>query len=259
MTTNKTIVLITGANSGIGLETVIALSQFSPNYHILLGTRSIEKGKVALTKLQADHASTLQSTISLVQIDVTSQDSISSLVEHINSTYGKLDILISNAGIIVHHPCDTITHFRLTFETNVFGPGLLVEALEPLLRKSSSPRIVHVSSEQGSITSRLDPEYQWKDVKGDIYRSSKAALNMLAACQRYNYRGWGIKVCAFNPGYCVSNLTGEGGREMRVKTGARPASDAAEALVGVLEGKGGEEEVWEGNGMVDLDGGLLAW
>ncbi|KAK4223378.1 hypothetical protein QBC38DRAFT_487854 [Podospora fimiseda] len=258
-TNNKTIVLITGANSGIGLETVIALSKSSPNYHILLGARSIEKGQAALTQIQEEYTSTLQSTISVVQIDVTSQDSITALVEHISSNYGKLDVLLSNAGIIVYQECDTLTNLRLSFETNTFGPTVLVEALEPLLRKSGDGKIIHVSSEQGSTTLRLSPDYRWVDTKGDYYRASKAALNMLAACQRHNYSkdGSNIKVCSFNPGFCVSNLTGEKGKEMRINMGARPASDPANAMVAILEGK--EKEAWTGNGMVTLDGGILPW
>lgn len=260
--TDKTIVLITGANNGIGLDTVIALSQSSPNYHILLGTRSLEKGQAALKQLQADHASTLQSTISLAQIDVTSQESITSLVNTISSEYGRLDVLISNAGIVVHQETDLITNYRLTFETNIFGPGVLVEALEPLLKKSSAPRIIHVSSSLGSVTTRLDPADRWKHVKGDVYRASKSALDMLAACQRYNYAqpgGGGIKVCAFNPGWCVSNLTGEEGKKARIAGGARPSREPAVALAEILGGKRDQKEIWEGNGMVDVDGGLIPW
>ncbi|RYP57239.1 hypothetical protein DL770_010709 [Monosporascus sp. CRB-9-2] len=260
MASDKTIVFITGANSGIGLETVIALSQASADFHILLGARSIEKGEKALSEIQsASHpGGPLKGTISVVQIDVSDEKSIRAAGEHIESTYGKLDVLISNAGIIVIRPCDTLTNLRETFETNVFGPMLLTEVLEPLLKKSTkTPYIIHVSSEQGSMALRLDPDYTFKHIRGDTYRMSKAAMNMMAACHKYNYAELGWKVCAFNPGFCVTNLTGPKGREMRIQAGARPARDAADALVEVVQGKR-DGDVAK-SGIVDLDGGVQPW
>lgn len=152
---------------------------------------------------------------------------------------------------------DTLTALRKTFETNVFGQMVLTETLEPLLRKAARPCVVYVSSGQGSVTMRLDPEDPHRAVRGDTYRMSKAALNMLAACHRYNFAGWGCRVGAFNPGWCVSNLTGEKGREMRIKGGARDPREPAVALVDVVLGK--RDADLEKNGMVDVDGGVLPW
>lgn len=80
---------------------------------------------------------------------------------------------------------------------------------------------------------------------------------MLAACHRYNYAEWGCKVLAFNPGWCVSNLTGEKGRKMRLKMGARDPKEPAEALVDIIQG--GRDDDIAKNGMVDVDGGVLPW
>ncbi|KAK4168174.1 hypothetical protein QBC43DRAFT_253777 [Cladorrhinum sp. PSN259] len=260
MASDKTIVFITGANGGIGLETVVALSQASADFHILLGARSIEKGEKALSEIQSNPhpAGPLKSTISVVKIDLNDEKSIRAAAEHIDSQYGKLDVLINNAGVIVTRPCDTLTNLREHFETNVYGPYLLTEVLEPVLKKSNkTPYIIHVSSEQGSIHLRLDPEYPFKDVRGDTYRMSKAAMNMMAACHRFNYAEFGWKVCAFNPGFCVTNLTGEKGREMRIAAGARPARDPADALVEIVQGK--RDGDLAQNGIVDLDGGVNPW
>lgn len=87
---------------------------------------------------------------------------------------------------------------------------------------------------------------------------SKAALNMLAACDRYGFRSWGGKVTSFNPGWCVTNLTGEEGRGMRERGGARSAEDPARALVEVVNGKR-DKEAWEKSGILDLDGGVRPW
>lgn len=101
---------------------------------------------------------------------------------------------------------------RRTFETSVFGQMLLAETLVPLLKKSARPCVLYVSSGQGSVTLRLDPDYEYYKVPGETYRMSKAALNMLAACHRVKFAGWGGSVVAFNPDWCVSNLTREAGR-----------------------------------------------
>ncbi|KAK4170795.1 hypothetical protein QBC36DRAFT_341273, partial [Triangularia setosa] len=61
----------------------------------------------------------------------------------------------------------------------------------PLLKKSADPRVIYVSSEQGSITLRLESDYKYKDTRGTEYKMSKAALNMLAACDRYDFPEWG--------------------------------------------------------------------
>ncbi|KAK0660472.1 putative dehydrogenase [Cercophora samala] len=257
-TTDKTIVLITGANSGIGLETIVAISKSSPDYHLLLGARSLEKGSAALANIQSDHGASLLSPISVVVLDVTSLPTIEDTANYIASHFGHLDVLIQNAGVIVHRPCSTLDNLRETFETNVFGPKVLTEAMVPLLKKSSNARVIYVSSEQGSITLRLDPEYPYKHVPGTEYRMSKAALNMLAACDRYEFREWGGRATAFNPGFCVTNLTGGEGKKRRVEMGARSAEDPARALLEVLEGKR-DKEAWEDSGILDLDGGVKPW
>ncbi|KAI4866037.1 putative short chain dehydrogenase/reductase [Hypoxylon rubiginosum] len=257
MASNKTVILVTGANSGIGYETVVALSNALPSFHVLLGSRSLEKGQLALNDMQRTHSSSLKGAISVLQIDVTDQKSIQTAKDEIETQFGKLDVLINNAGLMVYQQMDTLTALRQTFETNVFGQVVVTETLEPLLKKSTDPYIVYVSSEQGSVTNRLDPNYQYRHLRGDSYRISKAAVNMLAACHRYNYAEWGCKVLAFNPGWCVSNLTGEKGRKMRLKMGARDPKEPAEALVDIIQG--GRDDDIAKNGMVDVDGGVLPW
>ncbi|KAH8158063.1 hypothetical protein CIB48_g10189 [Xylaria polymorpha] len=257
MASDKTVVLITGANSGIGLETVKALATTSSDFHILLGCRSAEKGRYALDEIRTTLGDSMKGAVSVLQIDVCDQSSIVAAKEQIERQFGKLDVLINNAGIIVYQQVDTMTSLRQSFETNVFGPLVVTETLEGLLRKSAKPYVIYVSSEQGSVTQRLNPEYEFRQIRGDHYRMSKAALNMLAGCHRYNFADWGCKVLAFNPGWCVSNLTGEKGREMRIKGGARDPKDPAIALVGIVLGK--RDADIEMNGMVDLDGGVLPW
>ncbi len=217
----------------------------------------MEKGSDALQNIRNTHAASLKSSISVLQLDVTSRESINAAKDAVEKTYGKLDILVNNAAVLIIEPMDRLELLRATFETNVFGPWVLTEVFEPLLKKSASPLIINISSDQGSITRKLDPTNPGAALPGEHYRASKAAFNMMAACQRYSYKAWGCKVCAFNPGFCVTNLTGEKGRPMRIERGARPAKEAADALVDIVIGK--RDADFEKNGMFDVDGGLLPW
>lgn len=244
-----------GANSGIGYETSVALAkEKSTEFEVLMGCRSVKKGEEALAEMKksgisADH-------VKVVQIDVCDKKSIEKCVETVTTEYGKLDALINNAGIVAYDAKDTMESLRRTFETNVFAPMIVTEAFEPLLKKSEKPYIVYVSSSLGSVTMRLDPNDPYRALGAESYRMSKAAVDMLAACHRYNFADW-CKVIAFNPGWCISNLTGAAGVEQRKKGGARPASDPAQVLRDVLLGK--KDDDVAKNGMLDVDGGVIPW
>lgn len=258
---NCVLTRLLGANSGIGYETVVALAKASPNYHILLGTRSLDKGQKALREAFAADSS-LEGRIELIQIDVIDQGSIEAAKKEVERKFGKLDVLVNNAGIIVHRPdVDTLSSLREHLGTNTVGTAIVTEVFEPLLRKSSSPRLIHVSSDQGSISMRLDKNGKWYKIQANGYRVSKAALNMLTACHKVDFEEWGCKVCAFNPGLCVTNLTGEAGREIRVQHGARDAKDASYALVDIITGKRDADigKFGKDSGILDLDGDILPW
>lgn len=247
-----------GANNGIGYETVVALAKNSADYHIFLGSRSIEKGNSALEKINKEYGSSLKSTISVVNVDVTDPKTIEAAKEEVASKFGRLDILINNAGLLLIDPkIPTSKKIRDMMEVNVIGPNNMIETFEPLLKKSSAPLIINVSSEQGSITLRLDKTYKFSAVRGDEYRASKAALNMMTACYRWNFEEWGCRVISFNPGFCVTDLTGEEGRKMRIEAGARSAQDPAYALLDIVTGK--RDADIAKSGIVDLDGGVHPW
>lgn len=103
MTPNE-IVLITGANTGLGLETVKSLVQSNKTYTILLGGRDIAKAAAAIKQLQADFPETA-SAIQAVQIDVENDESIQNLFDQISSQFGRVDVLINNAGKLLHLSC----------------------------------------------------------------------------------------------------------------------------------------------------------
>jgi len=194
----STIVLITGANKGIGFEIAKKLAKEQPSYHILVGSRDSKRGDEAVAKLQAEN-------VEAITIDVTSDESISTAASTVLSKFGRLDVLINNAGIAVEDnskPGNGSLRHRMfeCYNVNVFGAMQVFETFTPLLEKSSNPRVVFISSGLGSFGNQ--------SAMGDyaVYRSSKTAINMLVMtyAHRYREKGWKINSCC--PGFVATDL-----------------------------------------------------
>ncbi|KAF2127325.1 NAD(P)-binding protein [Dothidotthia symphoricarpi CBS 119687] len=239
----KEIVLVTGANSGIGFEIA---HQFLARgtYHVLLGSRSLQKGTTALQDLQSRK---LPGSIELLTLDIQSDDHIAQATTSITQNHGKLDILINNAGIAIPSGTER-EQMQIAFDTNATGPYLLTQALIPLLRKSSNPRVINISSGAGSIGRRLFPESPMYKIQAVQYRASKTALNMITTCQYVEYgldfqapeeaKGKRIKVWAYDPGFTVSNL----GSHNKKEFGARSAEETVVSIMDVVDGKRDDEQ-----------------
>ena len=124
---------------------------------------------------------------------------------HVDSTYGRLDILVNNAAIFSKNPI-VREAARETLAVNVVGTISVTEAFLPLLRKSSAPRLVFVSSSVGSISQAADPKSPYYRPAGNEYRASKAALNMYIVQYHVKLAVEGIKVFGADPGLVVTNL-----------------------------------------------------
>ena len=202
-------VLITGANKGIGLETARELAQ--KGLFVYLGSRNLENGIDAANKLKAEGLNNIEP----IQIDVTDQESVNAAQKEIGKKTGTLDILINNAGITGGAPQQanlaSIEQFQRVFETNVFGVVRVTQAFLDLLKKSSEPRIVNVSSGQGSLTMCSDPTSKYYNHKGAVYQSSKSALNMYTINLAYELRDTAFKVNAVCPGFTNTDLNNHRG------------------------------------------------
>ncbi|KAH8674628.1 short chain dehydrogenase reductase [Tricladium varicosporioides] len=202
---SRTIALVTGANRGIGLAVASQLVK-DHNYHVIIGSRDPKAGQDAASSISFDPVK-----VSSIQLDLVSDSSIASAVEHIKTTYGRLDVLINNAGVLydISVPKLPIRElFRETFETNVFGTACLTEALLALLRKSSHPRIVFVSSSIGSLTEATDTTKPFYAVDTKAYDSSKAAVNMLMLNYTRLLEDVGGRVNSVCPGMVNTPLSG---------------------------------------------------
>ena len=227
----KTVVLVTGGNNGIGLATCQLFAQ-QANYHTILASRSLEKGEKALSAIQS---SSPAGTISLLQLDITSDASIAAAVQEVKTQHGHLDVLINNAGVC---PVDfSRATLQSCIDTNAISPALVTHAFAPLLLSSSPtpPRLIYVSSQLGSIALRCDPANPAYGEDYKAYRTSKGALNMLAACDAWEYRDR-VKVFAYCPGYVVTDLADM--REAKIKQGfAKGPEGSARGLLMIAKGE----------------------
>ncbi|KAH8897669.1 short-chain dehydrogenase [Thozetella sp. PMI_491] len=218
----KGLVLITGANQGIGFALATQLAQ-TGNYHVLLGARDPAKGNAAISKLQSE-IGIGESNFTMVPIDVTSDESIANAVELVREKFGRLDILINNAGIAAGAPGLSLReNIHAIMDANVAGAAVAIDRFLPLIRASSyhDRRIINVTSGLGLIGRAKLQENPVNAKKFPVieYRMSKSALNMLSVAHSVALADENIAVVVACPGFCRTNLTG--GR------GARDASDGA--------------------------------
>ena len=214
----KRIALITGANKGIGFETARQLGK--QEVTILLGARDAAKGEAAAARLRGEGLD-----VRSLPLDVTETDSIRRAVDKVTQEFGRLDILINNAGVMVDDQTKKVSEqsldaWRTTFDTNVFGLVATTQAFLPLLRKSAAGRIVNLSSILGSNTLHSDPQSPIYDFKVPAYNVSKSAVNAYTVQLAYELRDTRIKVNAAHPGWVKTEMGGEGAT-MELPDGAK--------------------------------------
>jgi len=242
---NKLIALVTGANQGVGNEIAKALA--ANDYIVYVGSRKLENGEKAAAEIGANAKA--------IQLDVTQQSTINSAVERIEKEYGRLDLLVNNAGIshggtVPKNPEDvmitgravnvSLDEVRTVWETNVFGVIAVTQAALPLLRKSTAARIVNISSGLGSLTWISDPECWAREHFGIVYAASKTALNAVTLAFAMELEKEGIKVNATSPGYTATALNNFQGTDT-LEVGSREPVRVALETDGTTGGFTGSE------------------
>ena len=219
--------LITGANRGIGLETARQLGQ--KGIKVLVGARSEEKGLEAVETLKNEDLDA-----EFILLDVDNTETHEAAAKYIEENFGKLDILINNAGISLEFdetgnfaPASQTSQevFRKTFDTNFFNTIALTQTFLPLIKNSEAGRIVFLSSGLGSLTLHSDPASPIYDFKVPAYDISKTALNGYAVHLAHELKDSNIKVNAAHPGSVVTDMNPQG--EITVEEGAKTSVDLA--------------------------------
>jgi NAD(P)-dependent dehydrogenase (short-subunit alcohol dehydrogenase family) len=222
------IALVTGANKGIGFETVRQLAK-SGGVHVILAARDPAKGAQAAKVLKGEGLD-----VEAMTLDVTNAESIAAAARAVGEKFGHLDILINNAGIGVKDGSTTVSGqtlnaWRTTFDTNLFGVIAVTQAFLPLLRKSEAGRIVNLSSVLASLTLHSDPSSPIYHFKLPAYNVSKTALNGWTVQLAYELKDTNIKVNAAHPGYVKTDMGGPSA-PMEIVDGAK--TSVALALIG---------------------------
>ncbi len=187
-----TVTLITGANKGIGFETARRLSKLG--HVVYIGARDVERGEMAAAEIGAR----------AVRLDVTDDASVNDALATIGAAEGRLDVLVNNAGILPAGDVDGPSALR-AFDTNAVGIVRVTEAALPLLRKSSNPTVVTISSSAGSFWAVTNPDRPEFHLPLALYSASKAAATMLTV--QYAKSQPGIKFNALEPGTTATDMT----------------------------------------------------
>ncbi|KFY21021.1 hypothetical protein V491_03229 [Pseudogymnoascus sp. VKM F-3775] len=243
------ITLITGANTGIGFETIKALLGSPNTYTILLGGRSIQKAEdaVQLAKTQFPNSA---SSLSAIQVDIEDDASISKAFEEVSAKYGRLDVLINNAGAAFDLDLQAgrlsmREVWNKSWDVNTTGSQIMTHTFVPLLLKSSDPRLLFVTSGTSSLTEAEDREIWVNKIpaKGwpkqafalPAYRSSKTGMNMMMREWARVLTEDGVKVWCISPGYLATGLGA--GQEANKKMGAGDPAIGGNFIRDVVEGK----------------------
>ena len=247
----KLVALVTGANTGVGFQ--IAKALVEDNYLVYVASRNLDRAKAA--------AESLGENAIAIELDVTKQDTISKAAEQILSGYGKLDLLVNNAGIshagkpgrtmqelsAANRPSTApIEEMRTVWDTNVFGVVSVTQAFLPLLKKAETARIVNVSSALGSLTLNMNPENPYRSAYDVVYGASKAAMNAITVAFALELENTSIKISAVSPGYTATALNNFEGTDTVEEGSKEPVRVALEkeGVSGLFTGPGQQVYPW---------------
>ncbi len=198
-TDQRRVAVVTGANRGIGLEICRQLSR-RDEMRVVLTSRDESKGRASVKALRADGLN-----VDYRQLDVTGERAAKVLAQHLAESYGRCDVLINNAGVMLDPRGSrvldsSVATYRETLETNLFGPLRLIQALVPLMKKGGYGRVVNISSGQGQLADM--------GTGTPAYRISKTALNALTRTCAAELAGSGILINSMCPGWVRTDMGG---------------------------------------------------
>lgn len=199
--------LVTGANSGIGLETARGLAQRGAR--VVLLCRDEARGRAALEQLRS---ATDSAALELVRLDLASLTSVRQAAEQVLERCPEIHVLVNNAGLVLGERTETLDGFESTFAINHLGPFLLTRLLLERLRRSAPARVIMVSSEAhrighlgwGDLMSRRAYVGLW------VYGKSKLCNLLMTASLARRLEGSGVTANALHPGVVASGFARDG-------------------------------------------------
>jgi NAD(P)-dependent dehydrogenase (short-subunit alcohol dehydrogenase family) len=217
---NNKVALVTGANKGLGFEMSRQLAQ--QGLTVIIAARKLEAAEEAATKLKNEGLKA-----ETIALDINDSTQIQLAVREIQDRFGKLDVLINNAGVMLdgewaisNASSVSVDIIRKTFDTNFFALVEVTQALLPLILKSQGGRIVNMASIEGSLSLHADPSSFIYDSKPFAYDASKAAVNSFTVHLAHVLRNTPVKVNSAHPGWVKTELGGDGAM-MDITEGAK--------------------------------------
>ncbi len=192
----KKLVLVTGANRGLGYATCRELAKLG--YEVILTSREEASGQEAVAKLAEEGLS-----LHFHQLDTAKAESIHALKTYVEKNFDKLDVLINNAGIYRDGKTESFFEVKMevvreTFRTNVEGPLVMIQTFAPLM--DSSGQIINVSSGMGQLSEM--------GTGSTSYRISKTALNAVTTIAQAELASTQIHVNSVCPGWVRTDMGG---------------------------------------------------
>ncbi|MFL5589596.1 MAG: SDR family oxidoreductase [Ktedonobacteraceae bacterium] len=197
------ICMVTGANSGIGKATALALAQMGAT--VVMVCRDRARGEEARREITTKSRNT---AVDLLLADLSSQQSIRQLVEHFKQRYTQLHVLINNAGAAFTGRRETADGLEMTFAVNYLAPFLLTNLLLDMLKASAPARIVNVSSnshKSGYIQmDDLQEEKHYRSMR--VYGQSKLAVVLFTYELAGRLQGTGVTANCLHPGFVATHF-----------------------------------------------------
>ena len=216
---DKKVALITGANRGIGFETAKQLG--ATGVAIVVTARKLSVAEETAAELEK-----LGVEAYPLQLDVTNEADREAVAQYFEEKFGKLDILINNAGITSPTGLGNVTSqvtdedLLTVFTTNLFAVVALTRDLLPLIKKAPAGRIVNLSSILGSLTLHADSKSPIYNSKPFAYDASKSALNAYTIHLAHELKDTPIKVNSAHPGWVKTEM-GTDAAPMEIPDGAK--------------------------------------
>jgi NAD(P)-dependent dehydrogenase (short-subunit alcohol dehydrogenase family) len=206
-------ILITGANRGLGLA--LAREACTRGHHVLTGVRSPGSSAEGLQEL----LTSFPEQVTILPLDVTDENSVRYACEQVSDRFDSLDAVINSAAILLGRDQKLeqldLEQVEQSFQTNLYGPIVVLKHFLPMLRKGENQCIINISSEAGSFAGAYGGDYS--------YALSKSALNMFSAQLRREFAPQGFVVHALHPGWIRTDMGGD-----------QAPGDAVSSAIGIL-------------------------
>lgn len=206
---NSKVALVTGANTGIGLETARGLAE--RGYTVVMTARNREKGERAVAEVQQ---STGNLKVDLLDLDLASLASVRAAAAAFKARHSQLDLLVNNAGLILSERSETEDGFESTFAINHLGPFLFTAELLDLLIASAPARVVNLASDAHRMSSGLDFDDLMRTRRSyagmAVYGDSKLANILFTRALARRLQGKGVVAHAVHPGVVRTGFAADG-------------------------------------------------